>query len=97
MSNINKELAVRIAKKLNATIDTKACKAHDIAYIFEDGILIAQFGIRRGSSKELGHDHIPRDLHISSGNARLIGQCPMSREDWIRIMHERGIIQDRRT
>ncbi len=87
---ITKELALKIAKKLDAQIVKEG--AHDIAQVFHEGRLVAQFGIRRGSEKDKGHDHIPRDLHLGPGRARLLGQCPMKREDWIHEMIDQGRI-----
>ena len=89
MTVITKELALAIAKKLQATMDTRP-KVHDIAVIEYNGKMIARFGIRRGSRKDAGHDHIPTDLHVTPRDARLLGQCPLSREDWIKIMSEKG-------
>ena len=81
---ITKQLAIRIAKKLNAVIDTKS-RNHDKACVYENDILIAHFGIRRGS-KNPGHDHVPGCLYITTSQAKLLGQCPMSRADWLEVM-----------
>jgi hypothetical protein len=89
---ITKELAQRIAKKLDAQIVSSG-KAHDIAYVYHEGQLIAQFGIRHGSKKDLGHDHVPRDLHIGPSQAKRLGQCPLSRDGFIQLLRERGLIQ----
>jgi hypothetical protein len=87
---ITKELAIRIAKKLDAEIEARSNKPHDIARIFHNGRLIAHFGIRRGSDKSLGHDHIPREIHVPTSHARLLGQCPMSKQDWIEAMAQQN-------
>ncbi len=50
---ITKELAQKIAKKLGAEVVTET-SAHDIAYVYEGGRLIASFGIRRGQRKTKG-------------------------------------------
>lgn len=94
MSVITKELALKIAEKLQATIKQRPNKAHDIALVYHEGRIIAQFGIRRGSRKDLGHDYIPRDLHIRTKEAKLLGQCPLLREDWLRIMSEKGLLSE---
>jgi hypothetical protein len=60
--------------------------------VFHEGLCIAMFGIRRGSEKDLGHDHISRDLHLGPSKARLLAQCPLTREDWLEIMRRRGLI-----
>jgi hypothetical protein len=88
---ITKELALKIAKKLGAKIST-AGKAHDLAMIFHEEKLIASFGIRRGSSRDQGHDHISKDLHLSPSKARLLAQCPLTPEKWLEIMREKGLV-----
>lgn len=91
MAIITKELALRIVKKLKAKMHPRPDRPHDLACVFEDGKLIAQFGIRRGSSKELGHDHIPDQIFVRPREARLLGQCPLSREEWITLIREKGL------
>jgi len=88
---ITKELALRIVQKLGAKIETGK-KAHDIAYVEHEGKRIAWFGIRRGSKKDMGHDHVPEALYLRPSQARLLGQCPMKREEWLAIMADKGII-----
>ena len=92
MAAITKELALKIAKKLGAKIDRSAGKAHDLAMVYHDGDLVAQFGIRRGSRKDAGHGHIPRDLRIRPREARLLAQCPLTREGWLAILAEKGLL-----
>jgi hypothetical protein len=86
---ITRELADKIAKKLRAQIRSKG-KAHDYALVYHGGKLIASFGIRRGSKKSLGHDHVPGRLYISPRQARLLGQCPLKRAGWLAILDEKG-------
>jgi hypothetical protein len=66
-------------------------KAHDIAEIFHQGRLVATFGIRRGSNKNLGHDHIPHQIFLRAREAKLLGQCPMSKEQWLQIITGKGM------
>ena len=91
MPIITKELALRIVKKLKAKMHTRPDRPHDLACVFEGGKLIAQFGIRRGSNKEQGHDHIPDQLFVRPRDAKLLGQCPLSREAWVKILTEKGM------
>jgi hypothetical protein len=91
MAIITKELALKIAKKLNAQIRCTT-KAHDIAEVIHQGRLIATFGIRRGSNKNLGHDHIPHQIFVGARDARLLGQCPLSREQWLQIITDKGMV-----
>ena len=92
MAIITKELALEIAKKLKAEITTRKNKPHDIAVIYHRGKLVAHFGIRRGSRKDLSHDHIPSQIHLGPHDARLLGQCPMSRSDWLEKLISKGFI-----
>lgn len=92
MAVISKQLALKIVRKLGATVTKRSGKAHDLALIYHEGKLIATFGIRRGSKKDLGHDHVPRQLHLRPSQARLLGQCPMRREDWIAILAGKGLL-----
>jgi len=87
---ITKELAVKIAQKLNATVTKSG--AHDLAAVFHDGVLVASFGIRRGSEKDKGHDYIPGEIFVGPGFAKQLGQCPKSHQDWVEAMQEKGII-----
>ena len=87
---VTKEHAIKIAKKLKASILEE--KAHSYAEIFYDGKLIARFGIRRGSEKDKGHDHVQKDLHVNGHQARLLAACPLSREDWLELMKKKALL-----
>jgi len=91
MRIITKELALKIAKKLEAKIE-KTRGPHDIWVVRHNGKMIANFGIRRGSSKDLGHDHIPGAIYVGPHEAALLGHCPMSRQQWIERLTEKGYI-----
>lgn len=90
MPVITKELAERIAKKLEAQVVRRGKRPHDLAQVFHKGKIVAFFGIRRSSKKDKGHDHIPSDIYVSPRQAKLLGQCPLSREEWLVIMAEKG-------
>lgn len=92
MANITKELAEKIAKKLEAKVNERKNRAHDLAQVFYKGKLVASFGLRRGSKKNLGHDHIPSQIFVRASEAKLLGQCPLSKEQWISILREKGKI-----
>ncbi len=89
MANITKELALQIARKLKAQI-VRRKGPHDIALVHHNGRLVAHFGIRRGYRKDSGHDHIPQQIFLRPREARLLGQCPLSREGWIKILSEKN-------
>ncbi len=88
---ITKELAEKIVAKLGA-VKTKAGKAHDHYDVLHEGRIVATTSIRRGSEKDLGHDHLPRDLHIGPAKAKLLGQCPLTRDGYIDLLRERGLV-----
>lgn len=87
---ITKELAEKIVSKLNASRIKTRNKAHDEYAVEYKGRVIAILSIRRGSAKEQGHDHIPRDLQIRPNQARSLAQCSWSREDYLENLRERG-------
>lgn len=87
---LTKAHAEKIAKKLNAIIRPKG--AHDLAIIEYNNKRIVQFGIRRGSSSDLGHDHLPGNLHLSSHDTMELARCPLTRDDWIQRMKDKGLI-----
>ena len=91
MAQITRELALKIARKLKATIKTTG-RAHDLACVYHDGKLITHFGIRRGSSKNLGHDHVVGSLFVGMRNTRLLGECSLLRDEWLALLVERGKI-----
>ena len=91
MAVITKELAIKIKKKLKAQVLGET-KAHQIVGVFHKGKLILEFGIRRSSNKEKGHDHISGLLFVSTHQARSLGQCPMSRKEWLEIIEDKGLV-----
>jgi hypothetical protein len=80
-----------IARKLGAKIYTGRGK-HSRAVVVHEGKEIAVFGIRRGSQRNLGHDHVPKEIHFSPRRSRLLADCSLEREDWIRELGQKGII-----
>lgn len=73
-----------------AVVERRANKAHDIAYVYHEGRLIASFGIRRGSRKDLGHGHLPGDLHLRPHETLQLAHCTLSRQAWLEKLRERG-------
>ena len=88
---ITKELAEKIVRKLGA-VRQQAGKAHDIYGVIHNGVLIASFGLRRGSEKDKGHDHIPNDLHVGPGFAKAFAQCSKSKDEWLEIMRTKNLL-----
>ena len=87
---LTKDHAVEIARKLGAVVTKKG--AHRIAAIYVNGIFIAAFGIRHGSRRNAGHDHIPRDIFFPPNKCRRLAECTLYRDDWIEARREQGNI-----
>jgi len=88
-SPLTKELAESATRKLKAVVQSG--RLHDIAKIYHEGRLVAQYGIRRGSDRNMLHNYIASQLHVSQREAYLLGKCPMSREEWLDIMRSKGL------
>jgi hypothetical protein len=89
---LTKEHAQKIAKKLKAVTEPRS--AHDMVEVWYEGKLIATFGIRRGSRKDQGHDHIPGKLHLNARDCLSLAQCTMSYDQWIQRMKDKGLIEE---
>jgi len=88
---LTRDHAEAIARKLNAAI--RSGRKHELAVVKYDGKTVVQFGIRRGSRHNQGHDYIPGQIHVTRQQAMLLAQCPMSFEEWIAAMRQKGYIQ----
>ena len=91
--NITKEHAESIIAKLEAQVVRKG-RAHDLAIIRYRGVRIAQFGIRRGSSRNAGHGHIPGALSLSPRRCRELAICTMSVAEWHDVMRRLNLLPD---
>ncbi len=92
MRIITKELALRIIDKLKAK-KVRSGKAHD-DYAFEyNGRIILQTSLRRGSEKDIGHDHMPGDLGMGPGKTKLFAQCNVTMKQYIKILKGQGLIE----
>ena len=83
---IDKEVTLKIVKKLKAKIDKKR-RNHDRALVYHDEKLIADFGIRRGR-KGLSHRHVPDELSCKVAFALKLATCKKTKEDWLKIAKE---------
>ena len=89
MAQLTKKHAEDIAKKLAGRRDSSASN-HEMVCIYVEGRLVALYGIRRGSRKDQSHDHVPRELHVSPRQAKDLACCPMSRDDYIEHLRQKG-------
>ena len=82
---ITKQQTKKIIKKLKAVDETdRSDSAHDHWAIYHEGTLVATFGVRRSSKKNMPHPHIPNDLQVNEHYTREIVSCTISRDDWLR-------------
>lgn len=93
MGGLTKRHARAIAKKLGTVPHQKKGRPHELHQVFEDGKVIAFFGIRHGSKKDAGHGHLPSALHLTPRDTRLLADCPMSRKEWIGKLKEKGLVE----
>ena len=89
-NKITKEHAERIAAKLQAVIEKGA--KHDLAKIYHGQRKVARYGIRRGSKKDMPHSYLPGQLFVSRTDCLALAECPMSREQWLEILREKGLL-----
>jgi hypothetical protein len=87
-SQITRELALKIAQKLEAVAITTRSDEHDEYGVYHEGALVASFGIRRSSRKSIGHDYIPNELGVGPNFAKQLGWCPKQRVDYLREIGE---------
>lgn len=87
MAQFTQKHAELIASKLDCLI--REGKRHTRAMLFHQGVLLASFGIRRGS-KEAGHDYLPRELHLKQNECWELYDCSLTREAYLQLMRERG-------
>ncbi len=87
-NQITKDLALKIVKKLNAVDESLPGDAHDTYGVYHNEVRVSSFGVRRSSQKDIGHDHVPVELRVGPHFAKELGQCPKSREDYLRKIGE---------
>jgi hypothetical protein len=88
-TQITKELALKIVKKLDAVNVSDPGDEHDTYFVYHNGRMVASFGIRRSSQKNKGHDHIPKELQVGPNFAKQLAQCTKSKADYLRQIGER--------
>lgn len=89
---LTKEHADKVVKKLKASVDTGRRSGHDLATVYYNDEPVLSFGIRRGSRKDTGHGHLTEDLYLSAHQVQRLANCPMSYEEWLEKMIEKGVI-----
>jgi hypothetical protein len=82
-NQITKELAIKIVGKLQAVNESESGDEHDTYVVYHEQRIVSSFGIRRSSRKNKGHDHIPKELGVGPSFAKLLGQCPKSKTDYL--------------
>jgi hypothetical protein len=87
LSKLTARHAELIADKLGA--ERSPGRLDERVLIKFNGVLIAQYGIRRGS-RELPHDYIPKQIFASMRQALDLARCPMSRDDYFENLRRHG-------
>lgn len=83
--------AINIAIKLGAQIEKDG--AHQNASFFYDGKFIFDFGIRHGTKSTHGHlCGENKVLRLSESKALSFSRCHITRDDYIRILQDKGVI-----
>jgi len=88
LASLTRDDAQRIVSKLKATVRTSR-RAHDLAEVWEGDKIVVRFGIRRGSSKDTPHGHIPHDLFLRPHEAKDLARCPLGRAEYLKILAQR--------
>ncbi len=83
-NQITKELALKIASKLEAVDESDPGDEHDTYAVYHNNVLVVAFGVRRSSQKNKRHDHIPKELQVGPNFAKQLAQCTKSKEDYFR-------------
>lgn len=91
-SGITKEHAEKIAAKLDASVEPGA--NHDLAKIYHKGKLVAQFGIRRSSKKDVPHRYVPGQIFATKKECLNLAECRLYRDGWIEILKQKGLIAE---
>ena len=80
-----------IATKLKA--DIRRGNKHDQVIVRYDGRIVARYGIRR-ASRAVGHDYIPRQLHVSRQQAKDLAQCSLDRDSYFTLLRDQGMLPE---
>jgi hypothetical protein len=81
--------AEAIAEQLGCT--RHEGRSHKYYELFLDNKLATRFGVRR-ASKEKGHGHLPRELHITQKQCRDLSNCPLSRDEYLQILRDMDVL-----
>ena len=87
---LTREHADKIVKKLKAKVEKSLRSGHDLATIYHNDEPVLSFGLRRASSKDTGHGHLTEDLLLNAFQVQRLANCPMTVEEWVGRMKERG-------
>jgi hypothetical protein len=91
---LTREHADKIVRKLKASVEKGLRSGHDIATIYYNDEPVLSFGIRRSSRKDTGHGHLTEDLFLPAFQVQRLANCPMTYEEWVNRMKEKGVIVD---
>ena len=81
--------AEAIADELGCTSDEG--RSHKYYELFVGDKLVTRFGVRR-ASREKGHGHLPRELHITQKQCRDLSRCPLSKDEYLQILRDKDLL-----
>ena len=81
---------LNIAKKLGAQVTEG--RNHTKVLVVIDNVLIGRYGLSRGS-RDQNHDYVAKQIGgISSRQARELSRCPLSKEEYVEIIRDKGLV-----
>ncbi len=86
---LTQEDAEAIAKKLECV--PHEGRKHKFFELFVGQRLIIRFGVSR-ASKEKGHGHLPRQLHITQKECHRLLDCDLTKAGYLEVLKEKGFL-----
>ena len=81
---------LKIARKLGAGVAEK--RNHTRVSVVIDTTVVGSYGVSR-RSRERNHDYIAKQIGgISARQARDLSRCPLSKEDYVSIIQDKGLL-----
>ena len=88
---LTSEDGFKIAKKLDARIDQGKRKHIGVTVVIDD-VTVGRYGLSR-SSREQDHNYIAKQIgKISPRQAINLSRCPLSKEGYVQIIKEKGVL-----
>ncbi len=89
MRNFTQDHATNIAKKLGMQLEPG--RKHTRAIFHHEGKEIVSYGIRR-ASKEVPHNYIPKQLHMTPRDCMQLHDCTKTVDDFVGSLRSKGFL-----